>query len=60
MNYSLILSIALYICGCFYMVFGAVIIALTQSKSTECFTSDKFIGIWSFHTPSQPQCLLRK
>jgi len=50
MNYSLILSIALYICGCFYMVFGACVIAINaKSKVNRVFlllTSS--LAVWSF------------
>ena len=50
MKYSLILSIALYICGCFYMVFGACVIA-TESKNKVnrmflLLTSS--LAVWSF------------
>ena len=50
MNYSLILSIALYICGCFYMVFGAVIIAINaKSKVNRMFIHlTSSLAIWSF------------
>jgi diguanylate cyclase (GGDEF)-like protein len=50
MNYSLILSIALYICGCFYMVFGAVIIAINaKSKVNRMFLHlTSSLAIWSF------------
>jgi len=50
MKYSLILSIALYICGCFYMVFGACVIATdSKNKVNRMFlllTSS--LAVWSF------------
>ncbi|NLJ70196.1 MAG: EAL domain-containing protein [Clostridiaceae bacterium] len=50
MKYSLMLSIILYICGCFYMIFGACTIATNiNSKANRLFlllTSS--LAIWSF------------
>ena len=50
MKYSLMLSIILYICGCFYMIFGAITIsANTKSKVNRLFLLLACsLTIWSF------------
>ncbi|HHT25432.1 MAG TPA: hypothetical protein GXZ76_07990 [Clostridiaceae bacterium] len=50
MKYSLVLSTILYICGCFYTVFGACIIrANPKSKVNRLFLFlTSLLGIWSF------------
>ncbi len=50
MEYSLVLSIILYICGCFYMLFGAVLIAANpKSNVNKLFLLlSSSLAIWSF------------
>ena len=50
MKYSLALSIILYICGCFYMIFGAITISFnTKSKINRLFLFLACsLAIWSF------------
>lgn len=50
MEYQFALALAFYICGCFYMVFGAVIInANTSSKINRMFLFlASLLSIWSF------------
>ena len=50
MKYDVILSIIFYLCGCFYMVFGAAIIATnTKNNINRLFLSlTSSLAIWSF------------
>ncbi len=50
MKYSLILSMAFYVCGCFYMIFGAyTIIANAKSTVNRLFVIlTSSMAIWSF------------
>ena len=50
MKYDVILSIIFYLCGCFYMVFGAAIIATnTKNNINKLFLSlTSSLAIWSF------------
>ena len=50
MKYSLILSILFYICGCFYMIFGAyIVVANVKSNVNKLFVfMTSTLAVWSF------------
>lgn len=50
MKYDVIISIILYICGCFYMVFGAYMLAINVKSYVNrlyVFTTSS-MAIWAF------------